>query len=211
MHRRTYARIKRGMDIAGALTIGAVGWPLMLGAAAAVRWDMGAPIFFVQERAGKDGRTFRLLKLRTMREAYDASGEPLPDAERITRVGWTLRKLSLDELPQLWNVLKGDMSLVGPRPLPVRYLPRYTAEQARRHEVMPGLTGWAQVHGRSSVSWEAKFAYDVWYVEHASLALDLKILVMTVGKVLGASDTFGAGNQEFYGTQAPPDSAAAAV
>lgn len=209
MERRMYGRIKRGMDIAGALTIGALGWPLMLGAAAAVRWDMGAPVLFVQKRAGKDGRSFDLLKFRTMREAYDASGAPLPDAERITRVGWTLRRLSLDELPQLLNVLKGDMSLVGPRPLPVRYLARYTAEQARRHEVLPGLTGWAQVHGRSSVSWEAKFAYDVWYVEHASLALDLKILMMTVGKVLGGRDTFGAGNAEFYGTQAPPEAAGA--
>lgn len=197
-----YAPFKRGMDIAGALTIGVAGWPLMLGAAAAVRVSMGSPVLFTQERAGRDGASFRIYKFRTMREAFDASGQPLPDAERITRVGHFLRKTSLDELPQFLNVLRGEMSLIGPRPLPVRYLGRYTPEQARRHEVRPGITGWAQVQGRSSVAWESKFQYDVWYVDHVSLLTDVKILAMTVFKVAGGSDTFGVGNEEFMGTQA---------
>ena len=140
----------------------------------------GRPVFFRQERAGKGGRSFRMLKLRTMR-AGDGT-----DEERLTRLGRFLRASSLDELPELLHVLAGTMSLVGPRPLPTRYLPRYSPEQARRHEVRPGITGWAQVHGRNQVSWEDKFAYDVWYVDHRSLLLDIKILFMTVLPVLFA-------------------------
>ena len=140
----------------------------------------GRPVFFRQERAGKGGKPFRMLKIRTMR-----NGEGT-DEERLTRLGRFLRASSLDELPELLHVLAGTMSLVGPRPLPTRYLPRYSPEQARRHEVRPGITGWAQVHGRNQVSWEDKFAYDVWYVDHRSLLLDIKILFMTVLPVLFA-------------------------
>jgi len=140
----------------------------------------GRPVFFRQERAGKDGRPFRMLKLRTMREGEGA------DEERLTRLGRFLRASSLDELPELLHVLWGTMSLVGPRPLPARYLPRYSQEQARRHEVKPGITGWAQVHGRNLLSWEDKFACDVWYVDHRSLLLDIKILFLTAATVLGA-------------------------
>ena len=140
----------------------------------------GRPVFFRQERAGKGGRPFRMLKLRTMR------GGDGTDEERLTRLGRFLRASSLDELPELLHVLAGTMSLVGPRPLPTRYLPRYSPEQARRHEVRPGITGWAQVHGRNLLSWEDKFAYDVWYVDHRSLLLDVKILFLTVATVLGA-------------------------
>ena len=140
----------------------------------------GRPVFFRQERAGKGGRPFRMLKLRTMR------GGDGTDEERLTRLGRFLRASSLDELPELLHVLAGTMSLVGPRPLPTRYLPRYSPEQARRHEVRPGITGWAQVHGRNLLSWEDKFAYDVWYVDHRSLLLDIKILFLTVAAVLGA-------------------------
>lgn len=140
----------------------------------------GCPVLFRQERAGKGGRPFRMLKLRTMR------GGDGTDEERLTRLGRFLRASSLDELPELLHVLAGTMSLVGPRPLPTRYLPRYSPEQARRHEVRPGITGWAQVHGRNLLSWEDKFAYDVWYVDHRSFLLDIKILLLTVATVLGA-------------------------
>lgn len=138
----------------------------------------GRPVLFRQERAGKGGRPFRMVKFRTMREGEGT------DAERLTKLGRFLRASSLDEVPELWNVLVGDMSLVGPRPLPTRYLPRYSPEQARRHEVRPGITGWAQVHGRNALGWEEKFRYDVEYVDRRSFGLDLKILVMTVGQVL---------------------------
>ncbi len=140
----------------------------------------GRPVFFRQERAGKEGRPFMMLKLRTMREG---EGQ---DEERLTRLGRFLRASSLDELPELLHVLAGTMSLVGPRPLPTRYLPRYSPEQARRHEVRPGITGWAQIHGRNLLSWEDKFAYDVWYVDHRTLLLDIEILFLTVATVLGA-------------------------
>ena len=162
-----------------AVVLTAVVWgPLLLLAMAVVWAALGRPIFFVQELAGRDGRPFRLVKLRTMREG-DA-----PDAERLTRVGRWLRATSLDELPELWNVLRGEMSLVGPRPLPVRYLPRYSPQQARRHEVRPGSTGWAQVNGRNSLTLEERFAYDVWYVDHMGFWLDVKILWRTVWQVL---------------------------
>ncbi|MEA3587665.1 sugar transferase [Pseudidiomarina sp. 1APP75-27a] len=143
----------------------------------------GRPILFGQIRPGKDGSPFRMLKFRTMRDATDDEGKPLPDSERLTKFGIFLRATSLDELPGLWNVLKGDMSLVGPRPLLMEYLELYTSEQARRHEVRPGITGWAQVNGRNAISWEEKFKLDVWYVENQSLWLDIKILFLTVKKV----------------------------
>ena len=156
-------------------------WLPLLGIVALVVLAVeGRPVFFRQERAGKGGRPFRMLKLRTMR-----TGEGT-DEERLTRLGRFLRASSLDELPELLHVLAGTMSLVGPRPLPTRYLPRYSPEQARRHEVRPGITGWAQVHGRNLLAWEDKFAYDVWYVDHQSLLLDIKILFLTVAAVLGA-------------------------
>jgi len=170
--------MKRVLDVAAVVLTAVVWVPLLLLAMMVVRAALGRPVFFVQERAGRDGRPFRLVKLRTMREG-DA-----PDAERLTRVGRWLRATSLDELPELWHVLRGEMSLVGPRPLPVRYLPRYSPQQARRHEVRPGITGWAQVNGRNSLTWEERFAYDVWYVDHMGFWLDVKILWRTVWQVL---------------------------
>lgn len=154
--------------------------PLMLLVALAVRLGMGRPVLFRQVRPGRGAVPFALFKFRTMSEALDAEGNPLPDGARLTRLGRFLRRTSLDELPQLVNVLRGDMSLVGPRPLLMEYLPHYTPEQARRHDVPPGITGWAQIHGRNATTWEARLAYDVWYVDHRSLALDLQILWRTL-------------------------------
>ena len=144
--------------------------------------NRGKP-FFLQNRPGKGGKIFKLIKYRTMRDAYNRDGKPLPDKDRLTRTGSFVRSFSLDELPQLINVLKGDMSLVGPRPLLVEYLPLYNKEQARRHDVKPGITGWAQVNGRNAISWDEKFNLDVWYVDHLSLILDLKIILLTIKKV----------------------------
>lgn len=149
-----------------------------------VRRKLGSPVLFTQERPGLHGKPFRMVKFRTMTDARDASGALLPDAERLTPFGRFLRATSLDELPELWNVLRGDMSLVGPRPLLMEYLPLYSPEQARRHEVRPGITGWAQVNGRNAISWADKFELDVWYVDHRSLWLDVRILWLTVRKVL---------------------------
>lgn len=149
----------------------------------AVRAKLGRPVLFSQERPGLQGRVFTMLKFRTMIDSRDSEGLLRPDAERLTPFGRLLRRSSLDEFPELWNVLRGDMSLVGPRPLLVQYLPLYSPEQARRHEVRPGITGWAQVNGRNALSWEEKFRLDVWYVDHCSLALDLLILLRTVAKV----------------------------
>lgn len=150
--------------------------------------NKGAGVFFSQERPGKDGKIFKALKFKTMTDERDAGGNLLPDAKRITTVGRIFRSMSLDEIPQLINVLKGDMALVGPRPLLPRYLSLYSAEQARRHEVRPGITGWAQVNGRNNISWTQKFKLDVWYVDHLSLILDIKILLMTVKKVFMRAD-----------------------
>lgn len=176
--------VKKAFD-RGVAAVGLVATaPLLAAASAAVGVSMGRPVVFRQTRPGLGGRPFDVYKLRTMRDARDASGAPLPDAERLTRVGRLLRATSLDELPQLWNVLKGDLSLVGPRPLLMEYLPRYSKEQARRHDVLPGITGWAQVHGRNALDWNERFRLDVWYVDHWSLALDAKILLMTVKSVL---------------------------
>ncbi|MBN1426806.1 MAG: sugar transferase [Anaerolineae bacterium] len=149
-----------------------------------VRIKMGSPVFFVHQRIGQDGKNFMLLKLRTMTDARDVEGNLLPDADRLTGFGRFLRSTSLDELPGLINVLRGDMSLVGPRPLLPQYLDRYTPEQRRRHEIKPGFTGWAQINGRNAITWEERFAMDVWYVDHLSLWLDLKILALTPIKVL---------------------------
>ena len=157
--------------------------PVLVATALAVRVRLGAPALFRQVRPGLRGRPFVLYKFRTMRDAVDANGEPLPDADRLTRLGWFLRRTSLDELPELWNVLRGDMSLVGPRPLLIEYLPLYTPEQARRHGVRPGITGWAQVNGRNALSWDQRLALDVWYVDNRSLRLDLRILLLTVWQV----------------------------
>ncbi|MGW8422517.1 MULTISPECIES: sugar transferase [Comamonas] len=169
-----------------------------------VRINLGAPVFFKQKRAGKDGQQFEMIKFRTMRESYDSSGVPLPDAQRMTSFGNFLRSSSLDELPELWNVLKGEMSLVGPRPLLMQYLPLYSKEQARRHEVKPGITGWAQVNGRNNIGWDEKFALDVWYVDNRSSFLDVKILWLTIKKVLirdGISSEGNATMSEFTGSK----------
>lgn len=179
--------------------------PLVLSVAIILMIFMGRPVLFRQTRPGKHVRPFELVKFRTMSNRRDAAGNLLPDAERLTALGRFLRATSLDELPQLWNVLRGDLSLVGPRPLLMDYLPRYSAEQARRHEVMPGITGWAQVNGRNALSWEDKFALDVWYVDHWSLWLDVKILWLTALQVLrreGISQEGHATMPEFIGTQA---------
>ena len=164
----------------------------------------GGKPFFYQKRPGKDARSFRRYKFKPMTDRRDAEGKLLPDADRLTRVGRLIRSLSLDELPQLWNVLKGDMSLVGPRPLLVRYLPRYSQRQARRHELRPGITGWAQVNGRNAIGWEEKFELDVYYVDHLSLALDLKILWLTFLKVIrreGINTAPGMTMTEFLGSE----------
>ena len=158
--------------------------PALLVVMLVVRVKFGRPPFFPQQRPGRYGHLFMMYKFRTMTDACDVHGQPLPDAERLTVFGRFLRRTSLDELPELWNVLKGDMSLVGPRPLLVEYLPLYSPEQARRHDVRPGITGWAQVNGRNALSWDEKFRLDVWYVVNRSLALDLRILLRTVVKVI---------------------------
>lgn len=176
--------MKRLVDLIGAGAALCVLSPLLLVTALLVRLKLGRPVLFRQPRPGLGGRAFTLYKFRTMRNAFDRKGTPLPDGQRLTALGRFLRASSLDELPELWNVLRGDMSLVGPRPLLMEYLPLYSAEQARRHEVRPGITGWAQVNGRNSQSWSDRFALDVWYVDNRSLVLDLRILLMTVAKVL---------------------------
>jgi sugar transferase EpsL len=175
---------KRVIDLLGAGAGLIALAPILLLIALAVRHSLGSPMLFRQVRPGRHGRPFALLKFRTMTDARDAAGQPLPDEQRLTRLGTWLRSTSLDELPELVNVLRGDMSLVGPRPLLPEYLPHYSAEQARRHEVRPGITGWAAVQGRNALSWERRLALDVWYVDNWSLGLDLKILLMTVVKVL---------------------------
>lgn len=145
--------------------------------------NKGAGAFFLQERPGKNSKIFRVIKFKTMTDERDAKGELLPDAQRLTKVGRFVRSTSIDELPQLWNVFKGDMSLIGPRPLRTYYLPLYSPEQARRHEVRPGITGWAQTHGRNSITWKQKFEYDVWYVDHLSFLVDCRIILLTIQKV----------------------------
>lgn len=168
-----------------------------------VRVKLGSPVFFAQERPGRHGKIFRMYKFRTMTDARDEKGELLADEERLTDFGRMLRSTSLDELPELWNILKGDMSIVGPRPLLVRYLPRYNKRQRHRHDVRPGLTGWAQVNGRNAISWEQKFEYDIQYVKHESFLFDFIIVLMTIGKVLRRSGINQDGNatmEEFMGS-----------
>lgn len=202
MKKKVYRFIKRAFD----LTASALGLiilsPLLLILAVLVRVNLGSPVLFRQERPGLNEKIFRLYKFRSMKDAEDSSGRPLPDEKRLTRFGRILRASSLDELPELFNVLKGEMSLVGPRPLLVRYLDLYSPEQHRRHEVLPGITGWAQVNGRNAISWQEKFRLDVWYVDHWTPLLDLKILLMTVKKVFiheGISADNQATAEEFRG------------
>jgi lipopolysaccharide/colanic/teichoic acid biosynthesis glycosyltransferase len=195
--------LKRLFDVVCALVLLILAAPVLLAVGVAIWLTMGSPVLFRQLRPGQHCRLFRLFKFRTMRDAAGPNGAPLPDIERLTPLGAFLRRTSLDELPQLWNVLKGDLSLVGPRPLLPEYLDLYTAEQARRHEVRPGITGWAQVNGRNALSWEDKFALDVWYVDHWNLWLDLRILWMTLIKVLkreGIQATDHATMPEFKGS-----------
>ncbi|HYI41928.1 MAG TPA: sugar transferase [Allosphingosinicella sp.] len=180
--------------------------PVLAAVAVAVAVALGRPVFFRQVRPGLKGKPFRLVKFRTMVDAVDSDGRPLDDSKRLTRFGRFLRASSLDELPELWNVLKGDMSLVGPRPLLMHYLPLYSPEQARRHDVRPGLTGWSQVNGRNALGWPEKLALDIWYVDHRSFALDMKILLMTVAKVVSRSGIAAEGSEtmpEFRGDEEP--------
>jgi len=175
---------KRLVDLILGITALILLSPILLITAILVSQKLGSPIFFTQVRPGKDGKPFKMVKFRTMRDAIDAQGNPLPDAERLTPFGRRLRSTSIDELPELWNVIKGEMSLVGPRPLLMEYLPLYSPEQATRHDLKPGMTGWAQINGRNAISWEDKFKLDTWYVQHQSLWLDIKIMALTVKKVL---------------------------
>lgn len=198
---------KRLLDVVLAGPLLLLTLPLLLGAALLLAVANHGQVFFRQRRPGRHGALFTLYKLQTMTNARDAQGNLLPDADRLSRLGRWLRATSLDELPQLWNVLRGDLSLVGPRPLLPQYLPLYSATQARRHEVPPGVTGWAQVNGRNAISWQQKFTYDVWYVDHLSLGLDLRILALTFWKVVRAQNITAAGQATtiaFTGNQ--PDS-----
>ncbi|AAU38099.1 sugar transferase [[Mannheimia] succiniciproducens] len=180
--------IKRLFDIVVALIALILFSPLYLFVAYKVKQNLGSPVLFKQTRPGLHGKPFEMIKFRTMKDGVDENGNILPDAERLTPFGKMLRATSLDELPELWNVLKGDMSLVGPRPLLMEYLPLYNERQAKRHEVKPGITGYAQVNGRNAISWEQKFELDAWYVEHQSLWLDLKIIAKTIQKVIAKDD-----------------------
>ena len=180
--------MKRLFDLVVSIAALIVLPPLLLAVALLVRIKLGSPVLFRQTRPGKDGKPFEMIKFRTMTDERDAEGKLLPNAQRITSLGRWMRATSVDELPELWNVVKGDMSLVGPRPLLMEYLPLYTPEQARRHLAQPGITGWAQVNGRNAISWEQKFAHDLWYVDNQSFALDLKILVLSALKVVRMQD-----------------------
>ena len=199
-----YPLEKRALDVIGAAVGLVLLSPLLLAIAVAVRLAHGSPVLFRQRRPGRFGAPFELCKFRTMTDRRGPDGELLADAERLTRLGRFLRRTSLDELPELLNVLRGDMSLVGPRPLLMEYLPLYSAEQARRHEVRPGITGWAQVNGRNAQTWADRFALDVWYVDHASLRLDLEILGRTVRTVFsgeGISEAGHATRENFTGNE----------
>lgn len=181
--------LKRWLDFVIVLCVLAVIWPILLLVTLWLHFaNKGAGAFFTQERPGRNGKIFKVIKFKTMTDERDADGNLLPDAERLTPVGRFVRSTSIDELPQLINVLKGDMALIGPRPLLVQYLPLYSKEQARRHEVRPGITGWAQCHGRNSISWTEKFKLDVWYVDHCSLITDIKVIFITIKKVLLRDD-----------------------
>lgn len=194
---------KRSVDIVASGIGLVVASPFILLSAIFIKAENKIPgVFFFQSRPGKDGKIFKIWKIKTMTEERDASGELLPDDQRLTKVGKFIRSLSLDELPQLWNVLKGEMSLIGPRPLLVEYLPLYSMQQARRHEVRPGITGWAQCNGRNLISWKKKFELDVWYVDHLSFATDCKVITKTISKVLkreGISSETAATMEKFNG------------
>jgi lipopolysaccharide/colanic/teichoic acid biosynthesis glycosyltransferase len=190
---RRYEIVKRSFDVTVATMALLLFAPVLLVLSITVHLALGSPVVFAQTRPGRAGRPFRMFKFRTMTQAKDSDGKLLPDALRLTPFGRFLRESSLDELPGLWNVLRGDMSLVGPRPLLMEYLPLYSVEQARRHEVRPGLTGWAQVNGRNALSWEDKFRLDVWYVNNQTLLLDIKILWLTVRKVVARENISAAG------------------
>lgn len=180
---------KRLFDFIIVLVVLIVIWPILLIIGVWLHFaNHGAGAFFLQERPGKNGKIFKVIKFKTMTDDRDSSGNLLPDEQRLTSIGRFIRSTSIDELPQLINVLKGDMALIGPRPLLVQYLPLYTAEQARRHEVRPGITGWAQCHGRNAISWQEKFKLDVWYVDHISFIVDLKVIFITIKKVLSRED-----------------------
>jgi lipopolysaccharide/colanic/teichoic acid biosynthesis glycosyltransferase len=198
---------KRLFDLVVTLIGLVVALPLMLIIALIVWISEGAPVVFSQRRPGLHGKIFTLHKFRTMRNAVDAQGTPLPDGQRITPLGKFLRASSLDELPELFNVLRGEMSLVGPRPLLIEYLPLYNAEQARRHEVLPGLTGWAQINGRNALSWQDRFRLDVWYVDHVSFWLDIKILALSVLKVVRREgiNMPGQATTEYFSGNPPED------
>ncbi|OXR50241.1 sugar transferase [Pusillimonas sp. T2] len=196
--------MKRLMDICGAVLCLALLSPVILCLVVLIRYKLGAPVLFRQSRPGLNGRPFNMIKFRTMLDAYGPDGQPLADEFRLTAFGQFLRSTSLDELPELWNVLKGEMSLVGPRPLLMEYLPLYSPEQARRHEVRPGITGWAQINGRNAIDWDEKFKLDVWYVDHRTLWLDLYVLCMTLKKVLrreGVSQVGQATMSKFTGVK----------
>ncbi len=204
--------LKRGFDIAASAIALVVFSPLILILALLVRSRLGSPVFFRQKRPGLGARSFEVIKFRTMTDEVGADGLLLPDADRLRPFGRWLRSTSLDELPELWNVLRGEMSLVGPRPLHTYYLPRYSPSQARRHEVRPGLTGWAQVNGRNAISWDEKFALDVWYVDNRTFLLDLKIILITVAKIVQRDGISGEGEatmSEFMG--AAPEGGARGV
>jgi sugar transferase EpsL len=200
--------IKRIMDYILTLPILIILSPVFITLFIIIRIHLGKPVIFKQKRPGYKRSIFTIMKFRSMRDICDESGELLPDDMRLTNLGRFLRSYSLDELPELVNILKGDMSLVGPRPLLVEYLDRYTAEQVRRHDVLPGITGWAQVNGRNALTWEDKFALDLWYVDHWSLWLDIKILFMTLGKVIKKEGVTHPGNatmEKFMGSPKPSD------
>ncbi len=181
---RSGSLLKRAFDIVASCLAFALLAPILAAVALMVRRRMGTPVLFRQVRPGLNGQPFQMIKFRTMRDAFGPDGQPLSDAERLTPFGAFLRSTSLDELPGLWNVLKGEMSLVGPRPLLMEYLPLYSPEQARRHEVRPGVTGWAQVNGRNAIGWSEKFALDIWYVDNRTMWLDLKIILLTILRVV---------------------------
>ncbi|WP_278364167.1 sugar transferase [Acinetobacter schindleri] len=195
--------IKRLLDITIASTALILLSPIYLIVARKVKKNLGSPVLFRQVRPGLHGKPFEMIKFRTMKNALDAEGNPLPDSERLTTFGKMLRATSLDEMPELWNVIKGDMSIVGPRPLLMEYLPLYNSEQAKRHNVRPGITGYAQVNGRNAISWEKKFELDTWYVENQSLWLDFKIMLKTIKKVIAKDDISAEGEatmSKFTGT-----------
>lgn len=199
--------IKRVLDVVIASTALVILSPLYFVVARKVKKNLGSPVLFRQRRPGLHGKPFEMIKFRSMKDAMDANGHPLPDHERLTSFGKMLRATSLDEMPELWNVIKGDMSIVGPRPLLMEYLPLYNAEQAKRHDVRPGMTGHAQVNGRNAISWEEKFQLDTWYVEHQSLRLDFKIMLKTIKKVIAKDDISAEGEvtmSKFTGTVEQP-------